>query len=183
MCDNNLRKAGVQNTVKQERLVFDRLEPYSGLYLQASGEYTPEGGKSQRVAICIGPQYGTVGPDLLNEAAKEAVQGLGFNLLVVLGFAFDPHTSEEMKRYGRLQVLIARMNPDLLMGEELLKKTGSGNLFMVFGEPDVEIRAAAKDKAGTPQIEVEIRGLDVYDPTTQEIRSRSTDDIDRKSVV
>lgn len=169
---DNLRKAGVQNTVKQERLVFDRLEPYSGLYLQASGEYTPEGGKPQRVAICIGPQYGTVGPDLVNEAAKEAVEGLGFNLLIVLGFAFDPHTSEEQKRYGRLQVLVAKMNPDLLMGEELLKKTGAGNLFMVFGEPDVDIRPV-----GIDQIEVEIRGLDVYDPTTQEIRSRSTDDI------
>jgi len=169
---DNLRKAGVQNTVKQERLVFDRLESYSSLYLQAAGDYTPEGGKSQRVAICIGPQYGTVGPDLVNEAAKEAVQGLGFNLLIVLGFAFDPHTSEEMKRYGRLQVLIAKMNPDLLMGEELLKKTGAGNLFMVFGEPDVDIRPVGSD-----QIEVEIRGLDVYDPTTQEIRSRSTDDI------
>jgi adenine-specific DNA-methyltransferase len=169
---DNLRKAGVQNTVKQERLVFDRLEHYSGLYLQAAGEYTPEGGKPQRVAICIGPQYGTVGSDLVNEAAKEAVQGLGFNLLVVLGFAFDPHTSEELKRYGRLQVLIAKMNPDLLMGEELLKKTGAGNLFMVFGEPDVDIRPV-----GTDQIEVEIRGLDVYDPTTQEIRSRTTDDI------
>jgi adenine-specific DNA-methyltransferase len=168
----NLRKAGVQNTVKQERLVFDRLEPYSGLYLQASGEYTPEGGKPQQVAICIGPQYGTVGPDLVNEAAKEAVQGLGFNLLIVLGFAFDPHTSEEQKRYGRLQVLVAKMNPDLLMGEELLKKTGAGNLFMVFGEPDVDIRSVGAD-----QIEVEIRGLDVYDPTTQEIRSRTTDDI------
>ena len=169
---DNLRKAGVQNTVKKERLVFDRLEPLSGLYLQAAGEYAPEGGKPQRVAICIGPQYGTVGPDLVSEAAKEAVQGLGFDLLIVLGFAFDPHTSEELKRYGRLQVLIAKMNPDLLMGEELLKKTGAGNLFMVFGEPDVDIRAAGAD-----QIEVEIRGLDVYDPTTQEIRSRSTDDI------
>ncbi len=169
---DNLRRSGVQNTVKQERLVFDRLEPSSGLYLQASGDYTPEGGKAQRVAICIGPQYGTVGADLVNEAAKEAVQGLGFNLLIVLGFAFDPHTSEELKRYGRLQVLIAKMNPDLLMGEELLKKTGAGNLFMVFGEPDVDIRPV-----GTDQIEVEIRGLDVYDPTTQEIRSRSTDDI------
>jgi len=103
---------------------------------------------------------------------RSPVQGLGFNLLIVLGFAFDPHTSEEMKRYGRLQVLIAKMNPDLLMGEELLKKTGAGNLFMVFGEPDVDIRPV-----GTDQIEVEIRGLDVYDPTTQEIRSRSTDDI------
>lgn len=90
---DNLRKAGVQNTVKQERLVFDRLEPYSGLYLQAAGDYTPEGGNSQRFAICIGPQYETVGPDLVNQAAKEAVQGLGFNLLIVLGFAFDPHTS------------------------------------------------------------------------------------------
>ena len=169
---DNLRKAGVQNTVKQERLVFDRLEPYSGLYLQASGDYTPDGGKPQRVAICIGPQYGTVGSDLVNEAAKEAVQGLGFNLLIVLGFAFDPHTSEEQKRYGRLQVLVAKMNPDLLMGEELLKKTGVGNLFMVFGEPDVDIRPVGAD-----QIEVEIRGVDVYDPTTQEIRSRSTDDI------
>ena len=168
----NLRKAGVQNTVKQERLVLERLEAYGGLYLQAEGEYRPEGGKTQRVAVCIGPQYGTVGPDLVNEAAKEAVQGLGFDLLIVLGFAFDPHTSEEMKRYGRLQVLIAKMNPDLLMGEELLMKTGAGNLFMVFGEPDVEIRAA-----GEGRIEVEIRGLDVYDPTTQEIRSRSTDDI------
>lgn len=174
---DNLRKAGVQNTVKKERLVFDRLEPISGLYLQAAGEYTPDGGKSQRVAIAIGPQYGTVGPDLVNEAAKEAVQGLGYDLLIVLGFAFDPHTSEELKRYGRLQVLVAKMNPDLLMGEELLKKTGSGNLFMVFGEPDVEIRPAGKSKDGVEQIEVEIRGLDVYDPTTQEIRSRSTDDI------
>ena len=140
--------------------------------MQASGEYTPAGGKSQRVAICIGPQYGTVGSDLVNEAAKEAVQGLGFNLLIVLGFAFDPHTSEEQKRYGRLQVLVAKMNPDLLMGEELLKKTGAGNLFMVFGEPDVDIRPVGAD-----QIEVEIRGLDVYDPTIQEIRSRTTDDI------
>lgn len=173
----NLRRAGVQNTVKKERLVFDRLESVGGLYLQAAGEYTPEGGKPQRVAICIGPQYGTVGPDLVNEAAKEAVQGLGYNLLVVLGFAFDPHTSEEMKRYGRLQVLVAKMNPDLLMGDELLKKTGAGNLFMVFGEPDVDIRPAGKGKDSAEQIEVEIRGLDVYDPTTQEIRSRSTDDI------
>ena len=144
--------------------MFDRLETYGGLYLQASGEYTPGTGKPQHVAVCIGPQYGTVGPDLVYEAAKEAVQGLGFDLLIVLGFAFDPHVTEEMKRYGRLQVLIAKMNPDLLMGEELLKKTGAGNLFMVFGEPDVEIRPAGKDSAGADQIEVEIRGLDVYDP-------------------
>jgi adenine-specific DNA-methyltransferase len=64
------------------------------------------------------------------------------------------------------------MNPDLLMGDELLKKTGTGNLFMVFGEPDVELKPL---KDGT--IQVTVRGVDVYDPTTQQIRSHSTDDI------
>ncbi len=168
----NLRNAGVQNTVKNERLKFDRLEAFAGIFLQATGDYTTAEGKRRRVAVCVGPQYGTVGPELVKEAAKEAVQGLGHDVLVVCGFAFDPHVSEEVKRYGRLQVLPAKMNPDLLMGDELLKKTGSGNLFMVFGEPDVEIR---KLKDG--RFQVEIRGVDVYDPTTQQIRSHSTDDI------
>jgi hypothetical protein len=68
------------------------------------------------------------------------VQGVGFDMLIVCGFAFDPHVAEEVKRYGKLTVLPAKMNPDLAMGDELLKKTGAGNLFMVFGEPDVEIR-------------------------------------------
>jgi len=125
-----------------------------------------------RNAVASGPQYGTVGPDDVKEAAKEAVQGVGYDLLVVCGFAFDPHVSEEVKRYGKLAVQPVRMNPDLLMGEELLKKTGAGNLFMAFGEPDVEIRQRKDGK-----LEVEVRGVDVYDPTTQEIRSHSTDDI------
>jgi adenine-specific DNA-methyltransferase len=221
----NLKKAGVQNTVKNERLKFDRLEPYAGQWIHAAGEYTEapsprpspargegekkgspargEGDKkgvrgnngadnavSRRVAICIGPEHGTVGPQLVKEAAKEAVQGIGFDLLVVCGFAFDPHVSEEAKRYGKLTVLMARMNPDLAMGDELLKKTGAGNLFMVFGEPDVAIHRVgesqpAKPKKGQPRgvaptntkIIVEVKGVDVYDPTTGQIRSSSTDDI------
>ena len=170
MIIENLRKAGVQNTVKNERLKFDRLEPFAGLCLQAAGDYT-ESGKTKRVAICIGPEHGTVGPDLVKEAAKEAVQGVGFDLLLVCGFAFDPHVSEETRRYGKLTVLTTRMNPDLSMGDELLKKTGAGNLFMIFGEPDIEIKKA-QDK-----LTLEIKGLDVYDPTTGQIRSHSTDDI------
>ena len=137
-----------------------------------TGEYTDADGKTRRVAVSIGPEHGTVGPQQVKEAAKEAVQGVGFDLLVVCGFAFDPHVAEEAKRYGKLTVLPARMNPDLAMGDELLKKTGAGNLFMVFGEPDVEI---TKQKDG--QIVVEINGVDVYDPTTGQIRSASTDDI------
>lgn len=169
---DNLKKAGVQNTRKNERLTFDRLDAYAGLWLNASGEYKDAEGKSRRVAVTIGPEHGTVGPQQVKEAAKEAVQGVGFDLLVVCGFAFDPHVAEEVKRYGKLTVLPTKMNPDLAMGDELLKKTGAGNLFMVFGEPDVDIR---REKSG--QIVVEIKGVDVYDPTTGQIRSSSTADI------
>jgi len=195
MIIDNLKKAGVQNTIKNERLKLDRLESYAGAWLHAEGEYT-ENGKSKRVAVSIGPEHGTVGPEQVKEAAKEAVQGIGFDLLIVCGFAFDPHVSEEAKRYGKLAVLTARMNPDLAMGDELLKKTGAGNLFMVFGEPDVIIHRArdssddfsrrkakkeatkvATTVATTEKLVVEIKGVDVYDPTTGEIRSASTDDI------
>ena len=170
---DNLRKAGVQNTVKNERLVFTRLEPYPGQWIQAAGEYTDADGKSRRVAVSIGPEHGTVGPQQVKEAAKEAVQGVGFDVLIVCGFAFDPHVSEETKRFGTLTVLAARMNPDLSMGDELLKKTGAGNLFMVFGEPDIMITTDGIDG----HLTVEVRGVDVYDPTTGQIRSSSTDDI------
>jgi adenine-specific DNA-methyltransferase len=168
---DNLRKAGIKGTDKSQAIKFDRLEAFAGEHIHASGDYTAAG-KPQRVAVAIGPQYGTVGPDHIKEAAKEAVRGIGFDLLVVCGFAFDPHVSEEVRRYGKLSVQVVRMNPDLLMGEELLKKTGAGNLFTVFGEPDVDIRQRPDGK-----LEVEVRGVDVYDPTTQEIRSHSTEDI------
>jgi adenine-specific DNA-methyltransferase len=180
---DNLRVAGVENTKKGERLKFTRLEPYAGAWLQAIGEYqekepsppsSPEapGGKTKRVAVCIGPEHGTVSPDLIKDAAKEAVQGVGFDLLVVLGFAFDPHVSEEIHRYGKLTVLPARINPDLQMGNLLLKKSGAGNLFMVFGEPDVELQSLPDGR-----LTVTIKGVDIYDPTTGEIRSSSTDDV------
>ena len=172
MIVENLRKAGVQNTKQGERLVFQSLDIHAGTWVNAAGTYVDSSGKVRRVAVSIGPEHGTVGPMQIKEAAKEAVQGVGYDTLVVCGFAFDPHVSEEVKRYGDLTVLAARMNPDLAMGDELLKKTGAGNLFMVFGEPDLDVR-----KTSEGQLVAEIRGLDVYDPTTGEIRSSSTDDI------
>jgi len=171
MIIDNLRKAGVQGTTKGQRIKFARLEPHAGEWIQAVGEYE-ENGKTKRVAVSLGPEHGTVGPQQVKEAAKEAVRGVGYETLIVCGFAFDPHVSEEAKRYGKLTVLAARINPDLAMGDELLKKTGAGNLFMVFGEPDVKITKVTDGK-----VTVEIRGVDVYDPTTGEIRSSSTDDI------
>jgi adenine-specific DNA-methyltransferase len=172
MIIENLKRAGVQNTLKNERLKFDRLEPYAGTWINAAGEYAEKDGKARRVGVSIGPEHGTVGPEQVKEAAKEAVQGVGFDLLVVCGFAFDPHVSEEAKRYGKLMVMPTRMNYDLTMGDDLLKKTGAGNLFMYFGEPDIEVKPQKDGK-----LVVKIKGLDIYDPTTGQIRSHSTDDI------
>jgi adenine-specific DNA-methyltransferase len=177
MIIENLKKAGIQAREKRERLKFDHLEPYAGEWIHAAGDFTDADGKQKRVAVCIGPEHGTVGPELIKEAAKEAVRGVGFDLLYICGFSFDPHVNEEAKRYGKLNVQICRMNPDLSMGDELLKKTGAGNLFTVFGEPDIEIKRTKDKKSGDEQIVVEIHGVDVYDPTTGVIRNSSVDDI------
>jgi adenine-specific DNA-methyltransferase len=171
---DNLRSSGVDNRVKGERLRFETLDPFPGRFLQATGTFC-EGDTTRRVAVAIGPQYGTVGPDLVREAALEA--GGYFDVLVVCGFAFDARADEETgkaMRFGKLTVLTARMNPDLAMADELLKKTRSGNLFTVFGQPDIDIRPVA---GGAGELQVEIHGLDVYDPTTGVVRSDSTDDI------
>ena len=165
---DNLRAAGVQNSVRGERLTFVRLDAWPGKFVDAAGEYS-ENGAARRAAVTIGPQYGTVDADLVRDAAKEAAGY--FDLLIVCGFAFDSYMANDLKRLGSLTILKVNMNPDLSMGGDLLKKTGAGNLFTVFGEPDIEVRFKGAE------IEVEIRGLDVYDPTTGQIRSHTTADI------
>ena len=191
---DNLRKAGVQNGAKAERIVFDTLEPYAGRWVQGVGEYLDAEGYTRRVGISLGPQYGTVGQERIKEAAKEAVRGVGCDLLLVCGFAFDSRADETAREFapdadsfaatqgqqtfGRLPVLLVRMNPDLAMSDALLRSTGAGNLFTVFGEPDVTIEPANADDRGNPgDVVVEIHGLDVYDPTTGAVRASSTDDI------
>ena len=166
---DNLRTSGVDNRIKGERLRFETLDSYPGARLQADGVYA-EGEHTRRAAIALGPQYGTVDAALVRSAAIEAVND-GFDLLIVAGFAFDA-SAAEVDHIGRLPILRVNMNPDLMMGEDLLKKTRAGNLFTVFGEPDVEI---AEEPDG--QFTVAIRGLDTYNPATGEIRSDSTDDI------
>lgn len=189
---DNLQRAGIQNGAKAERIEFATFEPYAGSYVQAVGERRlgedADNGAPSRVAIAVGPQYGTVDQTFVKEAAREAIRAEGVDLLCVLGFAFDAqalgsrpgddltvetsggftHVAE--RSVGKVQVLYVRMNVDLLMGEAL-KKTGAGNLFTVFGEPDIEIHRHGGDASVT------LHGVDIYDPTTGEIRSDSTDKI------
>jgi len=53
-----------------------------------------------------------------------------------------------------------------------LKATGAGNLFVVFGEPDIVIHEREND-----MLQVEIRGMDIFDPTTGEVRSSGGKDL------
>jgi adenine-specific DNA-methyltransferase len=183
----NLRTAGIQNGRKQERLQFNSVEPYAATYIQAIGEREEvDDDGPKRVGLAIGPQYGTVGPSFVKDAAREAIKEGSIDLLCVLAFAFDPSvlsggddyvTSAEgfaevaaERKLGKVPVLLVRMNADLVMGDEL-KKTGAGNLFTVFGEPDVVIEENGDERR------VILRGVDVYDPNTGEIRSNDTDQI------
>ncbi len=171
MVIDNLRIAGVQNTRRAERLSFQTLDPYAGVWLHANGTYIDASAEERRVAVSIGSEHGTVTARQIKEAAKEAVKGIGYNLLLICGFAFDAAASEESKRYGNLDVQIVRMNSDLMMGS-ILKQTDRANLFTIFGEPDIAV-----EKQADKRIVVELRGLDIYDPTTGQIRNSSTDDI------
>jgi adenine-specific DNA-methyltransferase len=120
-------------------------------------------------AIFIGPEFGTVSrPDLV-AAAKEAGEA-GFDVLIACAFSYDAHSSE-FNKLGRIPVLKARMNADLHMADDL-KNTGKGNLFVIFGEPDIDILPVDGG-----QIQVKINGVDVFHPNTGEIRSDSTDGI------
>jgi adenine-specific DNA-methyltransferase len=193
---DNLRKAGIQNGHRNERITFATLDTYPGTYLQAVGEQfvddesTDESAPS-RIGIAIGPQHGTVSPSYIKSAAREAIAEGSIDLVCVLAFAFDARATEATEadgvtvepstegfatvagahKLGRIPVLLVRMNVDLLMGEDL-KKTGAGNLFTVFGEPDIDVR---RDDRG--RVVVEINGVDVFDPTTGEVRSNDTGQI------
>ena len=164
----NLEAAGVQQAAKGDRIEFTSLTPWPGSFLCAEGRY-PEGGRERRAGIFVGPEFGTVGrPDLV-DAAKEAGDA-GFDVVIACGFNYDAHATEFAK-LGAIPVLKARMNADLHMADDL-KTTGKGNLFVVFGEPDIEVRPAADG-----QLEVEIKGVDVFDPSTGEVRADDVDGI------
>lgn len=184
----NLSRAGVQNGRRGERIEFSSIDPYPGTYIQAVGTSTSLSGEGEaRIGIAIGPQYGTVSQRFARDAVKEAIEAKDIDLLCLLGFAFDASTGEVTesdgvtvdassegfaqvegeRAFGRIKLLMVRMNVDLLMGEDL-KKTGAGNLFTVFGEPDIDVRHEDGD------VVVELKGVDVYDPTTGEVRSSDT---------
>ena len=177
----NLKRSGVQQAHKEDRINFTSLTPWPGRLVCAEGRYIEGGsgdnadddtaatGPEKRAAIFVGPEFGTVSrPDLV-EAAREAAE-CQFDVLIACAFNYDAHTTE-FESLGRIPVLKARMNADLHMAGEL-KNTGNGNLFVIFGEPDIDIRDAEDG-----QLQVKVNGVDVFHPNTGEVRSDGPDGI------
>jgi len=167
---DNLKTAGVQQAHKENKIQFTNLSGWPGNMICAQGHYIEsENQQEKKAAIFIGPEFGTVSrPDLV-AASREALEA-GFNVLIACAFNYDAHSSE-FNKLGNIPVLKARMNADLHMANEL-KNTGSGNLFVIFGEPDIEIIELKNE-----QISIKIHGLDVFHPQSGEVRSSNSDDI------
>lgn len=164
----HLRTSGVQQSAKKDTIKFTSLEGWPGDYIGAEGRFM-EGQTERRAAIFMGPEFGTLSRVELVAAAREATEAR-FDVLIACAFNFDAHASD-LAKLGPLPILKAKMNPDLHMADEL-KNTGKGNLFVVFGEPDIDIKL---DKVG--RISVHVKGVDIFDPNTGEIRSNDTEGI------
>jgi adenine-specific DNA-methyltransferase len=167
---DHLKTSGVQQTHKEDRFVFTSIAGWPGEFICAEGRYREGDGETERRAgIFIGPEYGTVArPDLV-DAAREAAEA-AFDVLIACAFNFDAH-SAKFDKLGRIPVLKARMNADLHMANDL-KNTGQGNLFVVFGEPDISIKDADHG-----QVQVKIHGVDVFHPQSGEIESGGPESI------
>lgn len=166
---DTLRTSGVQFAHKEDKISFTSLVPWPGELLCAEAKYLDASGNEVRAGIFLGPEYGTVTrPDLV-EAAREASES-GFGVVIACAFNFEAQTTE-FDKLGKVPILKARMNADLHMAKDL-KNTGKGNLFVVFGEPDIDIQ---KTKSG--EYQVQIKGVDVFDPNSGEVRSDGPDGI------
>ncbi|MBX3521208.1 MAG: site-specific DNA-methyltransferase [Xanthobacteraceae bacterium] len=164
----HLKTSGVQQAKKADRISFTSIAGWPGTWIAAEGRFM-EGESEKRGAIFVGPEFGTVSRADLTAAAREALD-TRFDALIACGFNFEAHTSE-LNKLGPLPILKAKMNPELHMSDEL-KNTGAGNLFVVFGEPDIKW-----DFNTEGEIVVEVLGVDVFDPKTGDVRASGKDDI------
>ncbi|NID15691.1 site-specific DNA-methyltransferase [Luteibacter yeojuensis] len=182
----NLRTAGVQQAHKADKIEFTSLEPWPGDLICAEGRYL-ENEQVKRAGILVGPEFGTVTRADLVDAAREAGDA-NFDVLIACAFNYDAPASE-FSKLGRIHVLKARMNADLHMAEDL-KNTGKGNLFVIFGEPDVDVldtqgrsirrydgKRDVIDVPADGQLVVKINGVDVFHPSTGEVRSDDAEGI------
>jgi adenine-specific DNA-methyltransferase len=166
----NLKTAGVQQAHKENKIDLLSLEPWPGNYICAEGRYLEENSNQEKKAgIFIGPEFGTVSRADLVAVAREAAE-IGCEVAIACAFNYDAYTTE-FDKLGRIPILKARMNADLHMADDL-KNTGKGNLFVVFGEPDIEMIKLDGDR-----LQIKIHGVDVFHPKSGEVQSSGADGI------
>jgi len=132
------------------------------------------GSSGEPVAILFGPANGPLSERLVREAWDEA--GLKhYTRLFVIGFGIDPKAREFVEKAGQIGIpcVYLQATMDLQMGD-LLKNMRSSQVFSVCGLPDIVLRPVqagkSKDakKAAGDRWEVELIGLDTFDPATME---------------
>ena len=122
-------------------------------------------GAEKPVAFVFGPENGAVSEKLVYEAAREA-HAKSYSHLYVIGFAIQPNARMLIDKSAEVVGIPAtyvQATPDLMMGD-LLKNMRSSQIFSVCGLPEIEVRKVKSKKGAAKQYEVELLGLDVFDP-------------------
>jgi adenine-specific DNA-methyltransferase len=169
---DHLKSAGVKNGIKNEQAVFIRVEKLADSYLHAEGFYLNSEEKEQKAYFHIGPKFGTVAKQAVNEAVKSCRQRGDADWLIILGFSFESDISNQnvTMSVGSFEVTKVRMHDDL-MQDGLLKKDKKAASFVTIGEPDIELHKNGESA------QVEVCGLDIYDPIKDVVKARNIEDI------
>ena len=150
--------------------------PAKSLILSAEAILHPSG---VPIALVFGPENGAVSERLVYEAAREG-HARNYEQLIVIGFAIEAAARELIDKCENLVGLPAsyvQVTPDLVMGD-LLKTMRSSQIFSVTGLPDVRItRKSPEERGGPDQYQVELLGLDVFDPISMQADHHSGADV------
>ena len=159
-----------------KKLEFVNMEVASGFYHIHARAQT-RAAKPRQVLISFGPEHAPLESRQVGSALREAKQ-VGCDLLLFLAFRFDPEAAKDIDELppekAGMQLLRAEMNTDLMVGD-LKKKQRSSDSFWLVGQPDIKLRWSEQD--GVPQIQVEVRGFDYYNPETSDVESGGSDKI------
>lgn len=173
-----LRKSPVLRLEGNKTLTLKQVRPPAKT-LSLSAEAMVANGQDKPVAFVFGPENGAVSEKLVYEAAREA-HAKSYTHLYVIGFAIQPNARTLVEKCGEVMGVPAtyvQATPDLLMGD-LLKNMRSSQIFSVCGQPDIRVaRHKERGRAGETLWQVDLLGLDVFDPITMEVAHRSGDDV------
>lgn len=174
----HLRSAGVKNGIKNEMAKFIRVERLSSEIIHAEGFYKDKEQRERKAYIYIGPKFGTVSRQAVNNAIKECRNLGDADWLIILGFSFESDIKNEniTMNVGNFIVTKVRMHDDL-MQDGLLKKDKKAGSFITIGEPDVRLKKYDDVENQSNLYQVEIAGLDIYDPIKDVVKSRNVQDI------